>query len=154
MGGCCAERSIVVQKTFHWLTYLRNTSVVLIVRNEINIPLGDEANQFATHLAIFCDWNAWEPILLFCHWNIFDSVAWRHHHRINDKSLFIFLKNIENLAIFTNECMKLSLKIYKHFRDKTLHCQDVANKLVRYFISGSSKSCKITKDFWKLKVKH
>lgn len=60
---------------------------MVLLRQEVDVSGGDDAHQFAAHLARLRDGDAGEAVSGFGLDHVLDGVAWAHHHRVRDKTL-------------------------------------------------------------------
>lgn len=65
---------------------------MLLFREEVNIPGGDDAHQFAAHFSCLCDRNTRETMSYFGLKHIPDCVTGAHYDGVCDKTLFKPLK--------------------------------------------------------------
>lgn len=80
------------------VTHLLQIFVMLFFREEVNIPGGDDAHQFAAHFSSLCDRNARETVSYFGLKHIPDCVTWAHYDGVCDKTL---LKPLQTRRIRT-----------------------------------------------------
>lgn len=73
------------------IAHLLQGSVVVLLRQKVYVPGGDDADKFAAHLASLCDRDPREAVADLCLKDIADGVPGAHHHWVCYETLLKFL---------------------------------------------------------------
>ena len=72
-------------------SHLLQRSVMVLLRQEVNVPGCHYSNQFAAHFASFSHGDPRETVSYFCFKYIPHRVPWSHHHWVCNEALLEFL---------------------------------------------------------------
>ena len=79
-------------KNYGEIIYLRYWCVIFWFREEIDVSLRYQADQFASHASAVGDWYTREAIFLLSFDDVGHLVLGRHDNGVDDETLFVFLK--------------------------------------------------------------
>ena len=72
---------------------------MLVGREEVDVPLRDEADQLAAHVSVLGDGNAREAVLVLGVHDVGHFVLRRHDDRVQDEALLVFLSKCAELRV-------------------------------------------------------